>query len=339
MSADLPEEAAAFDVASAMHSHGQGMSGKRVIPAWALSLLLHTSLVIVLALTVQEVNRDAPGDEPDRSGSIVLASHENGETEYFDGSRNNSTSKAEQTDSTDPSEAIESSVPAIDDVPFDVGSLLASDGGEPLNGNEIGKGLPGIGELGTGGENKRPGAGEKGTTSVFGAEGTGSKFVYVFDRSGSMNGWGGRPLAAAKSELIASLGELEETHQFSIVFYNENQRIFDTGDGRGKLVFANTQGKILAERFVKSVTANGGTQHLPALLLALNMQPDVIFFLTDAAQPEMFPSELERVRRRNKGTVIHTIEFGDIPFSGKRNFLVKLAEQNAGRHIYIDISK
>ncbi|MGY8769018.1 MAG: hypothetical protein ACKVH8_11420 [Pirellulales bacterium] len=339
MSAEQPEETSAYDVASAMQPHGQGMPGKRVIPAWALSLLLHTSLVIALALTVQEVNRDAPGGEPDRNGSIVLSKQTGEKTEYFDGSGNESTSKAEQTDSTSPSESIESSLPAVDASPTELGALLPSDGGGSLSGDQEGVGLPGTGELTTGGENTRPGSGEKGSTTIFGVEGTGNKFVYVFDRSGSMEGFGGRPLAAAKSELIGSLSDLEETHQFSIVFYNENQRIFDTGDGRRKLVFANPQGKLLAERFVRSVIANGGTQHLPALQLALDMQPDVIFFLTDADHPELFPHELERVRRTNKGAVIHTIEFGFGPFSGKRNFLVKLADQNDGKHIYIDISK
>ncbi len=38
--------------------------------------------------------------------------------------------------------------------------------------------------------------GNEAHTSVFGAEGTGSKFVYVFDRSASMDGYQGRPLSS-----------------------------------------------------------------------------------------------------------------------------------------------
>ena len=59
------------------------------------------------------------------------------------------------------------------------------------------------------------------STGVFGVEGEGSKFVYVFDRSGSMQGFQGRPLAAAKRELITSLESLESVHQFQVIFYNE----------------------------------------------------------------------------------------------------------------------
>ena len=63
-------------------------------------------------------------------------------------------------------------------------------------------------------------------TGVFGVIGEGHKFVYVFDRSGSMDGHGGAPLAAAKAELIASLKDLGQMHQFQIIFYNEQPRIF-----------------------------------------------------------------------------------------------------------------
>ena len=75
----------------------------------------------------------------------------------------------------------------------------------------------------------RAGTGLRGgvpASGVFGVQGEGQKFVYVFDRSGSMDGHGGAPLAAAKSELIASLDDLGDTHQFQIIFYNEHPHIF-----------------------------------------------------------------------------------------------------------------
>ena len=68
---------------------------------------------------------------------------------------------------------------------------------------------------------------------------------YVFDRSGSMDGHGGAPLVAAKSELLSSLGDLGQTHQFQIIFYNEQPRIFSPGGDVGRLVFGNDQNKNL----------------------------------------------------------------------------------------------
>src|SRR5436190_256635 len=75
-------------------------------------------------------------------------------------------------------------------------------------------------------------------TKIFGLVGQGTKFVYVFDRSGSMSEHGGKPLRAAKAELTASLKDLDERHQFYIVFYNEESRLFQAGPVKGQLVFA-----------------------------------------------------------------------------------------------------
>src|SRR6476620_2566458 len=49
------------------------------------------------------------------------------------------------------------------------------------------------------------------STQIFGVTGKGTSFVYVFDRSLSMKG---APLAAAKRELLDSLGHLQRVHQF-----------------------------------------------------------------------------------------------------------------------------
>jgi hypothetical protein len=176
-------------------------------------------------------------------------------------------------------------------------------------------------------------------TGVFGIEGEGYKFVYVFDRSGSMDGYGGAPLVAAKNELAASLGDLGQTHQFQIIFYNEHPRLFNPAGRAGRLVFGTEQNKNLARRFVGSITASGATRHLEALEMALGMGPDVIFFLTDADEPRMTASELARIAQMNKGTSINAIEFGHGERHDSDNFLVALARQNGGKHVYIDVSR
>lgn len=176
-------------------------------------------------------------------------------------------------------------------------------------------------------------------TGVFGVSGTGYKFVYVFDRSGSMDGHGGAPLMAAKTELIHSLRELGKMHQFQIIFYNEEPRIFTLSGNDGRLTFATEQNRRLAERFVNGITADGATQHEDALAMALRMNPDVIFFLTDADEPALSARQLARLRRMSNGTVINAIEFGYGPRAESENFLVWLARQNGGQHVYVDISE
>jgi hypothetical protein len=177
------------------------------------------------------------------------------------------------------------------------------------------------------------------STSVFGVQGTGTRFVYVFDRSGSMDGFGGAPMRAAKSELLSSLNDIQKTNQFQIIFYNERPRVFNPTGGTPELVWGDEAGKELAKRFVLGITATGGTRHMEALSLALGMRPDVVFFLTDADEPQMTEDELRRIRRLNYGTSIHAIEFGYGPKHSELNFLKRLADQNQGQHIYVDVAK
>lgn len=169
----------------------------------------------------------------------------------------------------------------------------------------------------------------EGQTQVFGVTGRGSRFVYVFDRSLSMEG---APLAAAKRELLASIARLERTHQFQIVFYNEKPRMMQPQ----RMFFADENGIGQAESFVRSITAAGGTDHLQALQLALRMQPDVIFLLTDADEPPLTAKQLAEIRRNNGGAAINVIEFKSGPNQDKGAFLRHLADENRGQYKYVD---
>ena len=60
------------------------------------------------------------------------------------------------------------------------------------------------------------------TLQVFGNEARGNKFVFLFDRSISMEG---SPLSTAKSQLVANLALLKNSHAFQIVFLAMSQRL------------------------------------------------------------------------------------------------------------------
>ena len=72
---------------------------------------------------------------------------------------------------------------------------------------------------------------------------------------------------------------------------------------------------------------------------ALRMRPDVIFFLTDADEPELRTDDFLFIRRLNQGTSINTIEFGRGPPKPRYNFLQKLAAENGGQHSYVDVTR
>ncbi len=172
---------------------------------------------------------------------------------------------------------------------------------------------------------------------VFGIEGTGNKFVYLFDRSASMQGV---LLAAAKKELLESLTTLGDTQQFDIIFFNQRLQIFDSSSGFKRTTFANDRNKELATRFVRGVKADGGTDRFAALRHALALRPNVVFFLSDADEP-MSAKELEEIGRLNErvGAEICAIEFGRGDQPPSASSLAELAKSNDGQYVYIDTEK
>lgn len=93
----------------------------------------------------------------------------------------------------------------------------------------------------------------------------------------------------------------------------------------------------MALKFIRGITADGSTEHEVALVAAVKLQPDVIFFLTDADEPKLWPRQLEKIRRMAAGITIHAIEFGFGPQTDSNNFLVRLARDNGGKHGYVNI--
>jgi hypothetical protein len=173
--------------------------------------------------------------------------------------------------------------------------------------------------------------------SVFGVEGTGNKFVYLFDRSSSMEG---APLAAAKRQLLESLEKLSDVHQFHVIFFNHRLQSFDITGGSRRIAFATERNKRLAARFVGGVKADGGTERFDALKHALALRPDVIFFLSDADDP-MPAKEMADLARLNErvGAQICVIEFGRGDTISKENFLKTLASESGGQYGYVNAAK
>lgn len=193
-----------------------------------------------------------------------------------------------------------------------------------------GKGGTGLGAEGTGGSGL-PG------TSFFGTRDHGTRVVFVIDCSASMEDYGA--MASAKAALVAALQTLSDEQQFQIVFYNRAPRLFQPfAQEKDIMLFATERNKSLARQYIAQTIPNEGTDHMPALELALKFAPEIIYFLTDAAEPQLMAPELAKIDRMNKGRArIHTIEFGKGSDLGLENFLKKLARQNGGTYRYHDV--
>jgi hypothetical protein len=321
------------------------MLPKPFVPAWLISIAFHVSLIVILALTIQS----APRGGAERHGGslgIVLTSG-SGEGDLFDGEdgANNAGAAAEEWPPTDilsvlPNEPATPNVSPIapSEQTADAEAINASSAfGTPPPANAApiaGSGQPGAGKLNSGGGGRGSPGGGNARVSVFGVQGEGKKFLYLFDRSSSMDG---APLAAAKRQLLESLSALESMHQFHIIFFNTKTLSFEVTGGGRRIAFADDRNKQLAANFVGGVTADGGTDRLTALREAIRFAPDVIFFLTDADDP-MAPSELADIARENgrAQATICVIEFGrrQSPLPG--NFLAELARQSGGQYGYVN---
>lgn len=306
--------------------------------AWMISSAVHTILLTALALLWQPTRRGT-GDLIDRPVGIAVF-HEAKTGDLYSLTDSNSGSK--------PASSAMQAARAETAAPVDLSELTkdligySADTGATSNAvGKLGQGISGTGIQGSSNlGNSGQGQGASSSATFMGLRGSGSNFVYVLDRSASMEEFDGAPMRFARSELLKSIASLAEKNQFQIVFYNESPGSLSNGGAGGRLLAANDTNKEKASRFVKAIKPSGGTEHIPGLKMGLSYAPDVLFFLTDAAEPSLTESQLVEIQNRadRSSTTIHTIQFNRGPAPNDGTWIRELAERNRGTYRYIDIS-
>lgn len=282
---------------SSDHPAGTSHSGT----AFFVSTLLHVAVLLLLAATYFTLERDPP-----EVGINAVMS--DGESEQDHDSPNLDFEAIQQeklfaeVPVTQPSsEIISRDQPVID-------GLF----GSPDTGG-IGRGV----------------GGAEGGVGFFGMEAVGKSFTFVVDCSGSMQG---PRFERAMTELTTSLSDLSVTQKFNVIFYHQNPIPMVFQGKRAGLVTANRLNLQRARAWIRKRKAKGGTVPQPALEMALEDKPDVMFFLTDAQEIPRVVRTL--VRRWNKhGTTVHTICFGH---RGGEALMQGIAEDNKGRYRFVD---
>jgi hypothetical protein len=201
---------------------------------------------------------------------------------------------------------------------------MLPDGGEPSHPG------PPDAESGTGRDGPSSG---QGLTAFFHIAARGQSAVYVIDRSASMglNGC----LATAKRELLASLERLPPAARFQVIAYNRTANPLAV-DGQAGLLVASAENKRQAALLVDALDAEGGTDHLPALKQALALQPDVVYFLTDA--DDLSLDQVRTVTLLNHGrVVIHTIALTAGREEPGQRPLALLAQGNGGEYLQVSL--
>jgi hypothetical protein len=189
-----------------------------------------------------------------------------------------------------------------------VGAESSPLGGAPGEGTGLADGsaagFAGAGAIGGGGGGGGL-SGGAGSTTFFGIGGTGQRFAYIVDKSGSM----GRHLEEAKSELLKSVTALPDYASIYAVFFDSADPYhFSDKWERVRPATVNRLG-----RWLREVGPSGGTEPTRAFrrVFQLDSRPDVIFFLSDGEIPSESVDEIRRMNATGRKVTVNTIAFGD----------------------------
>lgn len=170
----------------------------------------------------------------------------------------------------------------------------------------------------------------------FGTRESGVSFVFVVDASGSMEDQVSREgpprtrFMLALNELQKSLADLKTWQKFAIIFYNNGPIPLFAPDSEARLYPATVSMRKKATKWMGQLIPGGSTRPEDALRQALELRPDVVFFLTDGEIP---PEARDVVKEYNKyKTIVHTVAFSS--HEGEA-ILQAIAKDNRGRYRYV----
>jgi hypothetical protein len=273
------------------------------------------NLVVLVALGLLS------GAVKDPWGGIKLMANAGaGDESYFDDSPLDDTVKLEASEDT--TEAVgavttlDASMPASEMVALDA---LAENAGRVSSLEGVGFGGKGAGD------------GSAGSAEFFGIGGYGQTFVYVVDASDSMNVMG--KFDRARYELLQSIEQLSSDQRYYVIFYNDRAYPMDADEP----VLRTEDNFAATTDWVNHARANGGTNPLPALVHALSLRPDAIYFLSDG---QFDPMAIQVLRMKNRPTKrvkqrqipIHTIAFVDYLTIG---IMRTISRDSGGEHRFV----
>lgn len=195
----------------------------------------------------------------------------------------------------------------------------------------------GAGEAGTGGfgSGLGGGGGRIGEAGIWDLTIRANKIVYVVDYSGSII----FTVDDLRRELMRSVGRLKPSQSFNVLLFYEQHDKVQVDAFRPKLEPASEQTRREFFAWIQGRAPQGYTKPLAAILRALTMAPDAIFFLSDGDFEDQVVTQISdanrTVRARIYGLVFHEDYLEDTSGlppkeSEYSRRLRRIAEQNGG---------
>jgi hypothetical protein len=203
--------------------------------------------------------------------------------------------------------------------------LLSGDLPEPSENVALGFGVPG-GLLSGGGGS---GGGLEGGATFFGTTAPGTRFVYVVDASRSM---AGTRFRKAKRELFRSVSNLREDQQYYVIFFGLDAYPMYFPQPWPEPVASVPQTWRRLHRWMGYVDpqTQPATNGKSAMMLALALEPDAIYLLSDGAFTDDTVAALLAMDRNE--IPIHTIAFGT---ENARADLERIADEHQGAYRFV----
>lgn len=180
---------------------------------------------------------------------------------------------------------------------------------------------------------------QAGGAEFFGIASTGSRFVFVVDASTSMledDKW-----QTARRELISALARLGPNRQFYVILFNDEcWPMLDQRPGDAEMLPATEDHIALVDEWLEQATFGDETHPLASVRLALQLQPDAMYLLSDG----VFTGDRTGfyLRRHNKisdagqlkipGSIVHTVGLHNV--DGQK-VLKRIARENKGQFQFI----
>ena len=196
------------------------------------------------------------------------------------------------------------------------------------------------------------------SATFFGTKAAGRRFVFVVDRSASMRN-GSQNFRSdelfnrfdvATSEMLSAVSSLQPHQEFFVLMFAHNtipmfgqQSLEQSGDRDFETIPATRENKIRLQQWVESVKMGGGTDPRRAIEVAISMQPDAIFMLSDgqfiSEMGDHQPKTLDIVRSHAAVGTIVPINTISLVVEDTIPVMEEIAERSGGKFRFTGISE